>query len=182
MRPEGASAVYGPQKGATPAMVEVLDANLAHFAAIVERNLGVSIREIPGSGAAGGLGGGLVAFAGGRLEPGINLVIEAVNLRAHLAGADLCLTGEGALDDQSAFGKTAVGVGRLAHSLGCPVIALAGSIRPGAEATLGDGLPCLFLDMPRADQPRRGHGPRRRAIGRGDGTDRAHIPGGAEMV
>jgi glycerate kinase len=138
--PRGASAVYGPQKGATPAMVEVLDANLAHFAAIVERDLGISIRNIPGSGAAGGLGGGLVAFANGRLEPGINLVIEAVDLRARLEGADLCLTGEGALDDQSAFGKTAVGVGRLARSLGCPVLALAGSIGPGAEATLDQGL------------------------------------------
>ena len=146
--PRGASAVYGPQKGATPAMVEVLDANLAHFAAIVERDLGVSIREIPGSGAAGGLGGGLVAFAGGRLEPGINLVIEAVDLKGRLQGADLCLTGEGALDDQSAFGKTAVGVGRLARSLGCPTLALAGSIGPGAEATLDEGLDAYFSICP----------------------------------
>src|SRR5262249_22807190 len=147
--PRGASAVYGPQKGATPAMVETLDANLAHFAAIVERDLGVSIRDTPGSGAAGGLGGGLVAFAGGRLEPGINLVIEAVDLRNRLEGADLCLTGEGALDDQSAFGKTAVGVGRLARSLGCPVLALAGSIGPGAEATLDQGLHAHFSISPR---------------------------------
>ncbi len=146
--PSGASAVYGPQKGATPAMVAVLDANLAHFAAIVERDLGVSIRDLPGSGAAGGLGGGLVAFAGGRLEPGINLVIEAVDLKSRLEGADLCLTGEGALDDQSAFGKTAVGVGRLAHSLGCPAIALAGSIGPGAEVTLDQGLDAYFSICP----------------------------------
>ncbi len=146
--PRGASAVYGPQKGATPAMVAVLDANLAHFAAIVERDLGVAIRDIPGSGAAGGLGGGLVAFAGGRLEPGINLVIEAVDLRARLEGADLCLTGEGALDDQSAFGKTAVGVGRLARSLGCPALALAGSIGTGAEATLDQGLDAYFSICP----------------------------------
>ncbi len=146
--PRGASAVYGPQKGATPAMIEELDANLAHFAAIVERDLGVSIRDLPGSGAAGGLGGGLVAFAGGRLEPGINLVIEAVDLKARLEGADLCLTGEGALDDQSAFGKTAVGVGRLARSLDCPVLALAGSIGPGAEATLDHGLDAYFSICP----------------------------------
>ena len=146
--PKGASAVYGPQKGATPAMIGVLDANLAHFAAIVERDLGVSIRDLPGSGAAGGLGGGLVAFAGGRLEPGINLVIEAVDLRSRLQGADLCLTGEGALDDQSAFGKTAVGVGRLARSLGCPVLALAGSIGPGAESTLDHGLDAYFSICP----------------------------------
>jgi glycerate kinase len=144
----GASAVYGPQKGATPAMIEELDANLAHFAAIVERDLGIAIRDLPGSGAAGGLGGGLVAFAGGRLEPGINLVIEAVDLKGRLQDADLCLTGEGALDDQSAFGKTAVGVGRLARSLGCPVLALAGSIGSGAEATLEAGLDAYFSICP----------------------------------
>jgi glycerate kinase len=140
--------VYGPQKGATPAMIEDLDANLSHFAWVVERDLGVSIRDLPGSGAAGGLGGGLVAFAGGRLEPGINLVIEAVDLRARIEHADLCLTGEGALDDQSAFGKTAVGVGRLARSLGCPVLALAGSIGPGAEAALDQGLDAYFSICP----------------------------------
>jgi glycerate kinase len=146
--PRGASAVYGPQKGATPAMVEALDANLAHFAAIVARDLGVSIAEIPGSGAAGGLGGGLVAFAAGRLEKGINLIIEAVGLAGRLAGADLCLTGEGALDEQSAFGKTAVGVARLAHSLGCPTIALAGTIGPGAEAVLEEGIDAYFSICP----------------------------------
>jgi glycerate 2-kinase len=146
--PSGASAVYGPQKGATPAIAAQLDANLAHLAAIVERDLGVSIRDIPGSGAAGGLGGGLVAFAGGRLEPGINLVIEAVDLRGRLRGADLCLTGEGALDDQSAFGKTAVGVGRLARSLGCPALALAGSIGPGADVTLDHDLDAYFSICP----------------------------------
>ena len=117
---DGASAVYGPQKGATPEMVERLDRNLAHFAAIVERDLGVAIKDLPGSGAAGGLGGGLVAFAGGKLEPGIKLVIEAVKLAERLENADLCLTGEGAIDAQSAFGKTAVGVARLARSLRLP--------------------------------------------------------------
>lgn len=146
--PTGASAVYGPQKGATPEMVAELDANLSHFAAIVGRDLGVSIGDLPGSGAAGGLGGGLLAFAGGRLQPGIDLVIEAVDLRARLEGADLCLTGEGALDDQSAFGKTAVGVGRLARSLGCPVLALAGSIGPGAESTFDHGLDAYFSICP----------------------------------
>ena len=115
--PQGASAVYGPQKGASPAMVETLDRNLAHFAAIVERDLGVAIKDLPGSGAAGGLGGGLVAFAGGKLEPGVNLIIDAVKLAERLENADLCLTGEGAIDAQSAFGKTAVGVARLARSL-----------------------------------------------------------------
>ncbi len=146
--PRGASAVYGPQKGATPEMVQRLDRNLAHFADIVERDLDVAIRDIPGSGAAGGLGGGLVAFAGGRLEGGVNLVIEAVNLRERLLAADLCLTGEGALDGQSAFGKTAVGVARLAHSLGCPTLAIAGSIGPGAEAVLEQGIDAFFSICP----------------------------------
>lgn len=142
--PFGASAVYGPQKGATPEMVAVLDANLAHLASIVERDLGRSIRDLPGSGAAGGLGGGLVAFAGGKLKRGVDLIIDAVNLRARLEGADLCLTGEGALDAQSAFGKTAVGVAALARSLGCPTLALAGSIGRGAEAVLEHGIDAYF--------------------------------------
>ena len=146
--PAGASAVYGPQKGATPEMVAALDRNLAHFAAIVERDLGVAIKDQPGSGAAGGLGGGLVAFAGGKLEPGINLIIDAVNLAERLENADLCLTGEGAIDAQSAFGKTAVGVARLAHSLNCPVLALAGSIGPGAEAVLDHGIDAYFSICP----------------------------------
>ena len=146
--PRGASAVYGPQKGATPEMVARLDRNLGHFADIVARDLDVAVRDIPGSGAAGGLGGGLVAFAGGRLEGGVNLVIEAVNLRERLHAADLCLTGEGALDGQSAFGKTAVGVARLAHSLGCPTLAIAGSIGPGAEAVLEQGVDAYFSICP----------------------------------
>ncbi len=108
------------------------------------RDLGISIADIPGSGAAGGLGGGLVAFAAGRLETGVNLVIDAVDLAKRLDGADLCLTGEGALDEQSTFGKTAVGVARLAHSLGCPTVALAGTIGPGAEAALEQGIDAYF--------------------------------------
>jgi glycerate 2-kinase len=146
--PRGASAVYGPQKGATATMVQELDRNLAHFAAIVERDLGVSILDLPGSGAAGGLGGGLVAFAGGRLEAGVKLIIEAVNLKNRLRGADLCLTGEGALDAQSAYGKTAVGVASVAHALGCPTIVLAGTIGLGAEAVLEHGVDAYFSICP----------------------------------
>jgi glycerate 2-kinase len=146
--PTGASNVYGPQKGASPEMVENLDRNLAHFATIVERDLGLAIKDQPGSGAAGGLGAGLVAFAGGKLEPGIKLVIEAVKLAARLEAADLCLTGEGAIDAQSAFGKTAVGVAQLARSLNCPVLALAGSIGAGAEAVLEQGVDAFFSICP----------------------------------
>ena len=125
-------------------MVRALDANLAHFATIVERDLGASICDLPGSGAAGGLGGGLVAFANGKLQRGVDLIIDAVKLRERLTSADLCLTGEGAIDAQSAFGKTAVGVGRLARSLGCPTLALVGSIGPGAEAVLKEGIDAYF--------------------------------------
>ena len=146
--PRGASAVYGPQKGADPAMVDALDRNLGHLADVIERDLGRSIRELPGAGAAGGLGGGLVAFAGGRLEPGIDLVIEAVGLADRLRGAGLCLTGEGAIDASSAFGKTAVGVARLARSLGCPTLALCGAIGPGADAVLDEGIDACFSICP----------------------------------
>ena len=162
------------RKGATPAMVETLDRNLAHFAAIVERDLGVAIKDLPGSGAAGGLGGGLVAFAGGKLEPGVDLVIEAVKLAERLEDADLCLTGEGAIDDQSAFGKTAVGVARLARSLRCPTLALAGSIGPGAEAVLEHGIDAYFSICPGPIEPRAGDRPGRRAARTGD---RAGGPG-----
>lgn len=138
--PAGASAVYGPQKGATPEMVARLDAALAHYARVVARDLGRDVAGLPGAGAAGGLGAGLVAFAGGVLTPGIDLVIAAVGLADRLRGADLCLTGEGALDASSAFGKTAVGVARLSRSLGVPCLALAGSIGDGAEAVLDEGI------------------------------------------
>jgi glycerate 2-kinase len=146
--PRGASAVYGPQKGAGPAMVALLDANLDRFARIVARDLGRAIRDLPGAGAAGGLGGGLVAFASGRLEPGVSLVIDAVGLADRLRGADLCLTGEGAIDASSAFGKTAVGVARLARALGCPTLALAGTIGPGAAAVLDQGIDAYFSICP----------------------------------
>jgi glycerate 2-kinase len=142
--PQGASAVYGPQKGATPAMVRELDRALDHFAEIVARDLGAAIRDLPGAGAAGGLGGGLVAFAGGRLERGIDLVIDAVGLADRLRGATLCLTGEGSLDGSSAFGKTAVGVARLARRLGCPTLALAGTIGAGASAVHDLGIDAYF--------------------------------------
>ena len=107
-----------------------------------------SIRDLPGAGAAGGLGGGLVAFASGTLEPGVALVLGAVGLADRLRDADLCLTGEGAIDASSAFGKTAVGVARLARSLGCPTLALAGTIGPGAEAVLDEGIDAYFSICP----------------------------------
>ena len=114
--PNGASAVYGPQKGATPAMVQELDAALGHFAAIVKRDVGASIRYVSGAGAAGGLGGGLIAFLGGRLERGVDIVLGVLKLEEQLKGADLVITGEGCMDFQTVFDKAPVGVARRAAS------------------------------------------------------------------
>ena len=136
----GASSVFGPQKGATPEMVARLDRNLAHLADVMARDLGREVRDLPGAGAAGGLGAGLMAFAGATLEPGVDLVARAVGLEAVIQGADLVLTGEGAIDGSSASGKTAVGVARIARGLGVPCIGLAGGIGPGADAVLTLGI------------------------------------------
>ena len=135
-------------------MVETLDRNLAHFASIVERDLGVAIKDLPGSGAAGGLGGGLVAFAGGKLSPGIELVIKAVDLASRLENADLCLTGEGSIDGQSAFGKTAVGVARLARSLRLPGAGPGRLDRSRRSSRSRARNRRLFLDLSRPDRAR----------------------------
>ncbi|MEJ2660758.1 MAG: glycerate kinase, partial [Desulfobacteraceae bacterium] len=135
---------YGPQKGATPAMVAVLDANLANFARRVELDLGRSIEAVPGAGAAGGMGGALLAFLEARLRPGVEIVLDAIDLKNLLRGADLVITGEGRIDGQSVYGKTPVGVGRIARQQGVPVIALAGSLGPGAEDVLDCGIQALF--------------------------------------
>ena len=113
--PAGASAVYGPQKGASPEDVALLDRALAHFAAVVHRDLGIDLRDTPGAGAAGGLGAGLIAFLGARLRPGVEVVMEAVGLRDRIRDADLVITGEGKLDGQSLRGKTVAGVLRAAE-------------------------------------------------------------------
>ncbi len=126
--PVGASAVYGPQKGATPEMVERLDAALAHLAAVVRRDLGVEIDAIPGAGAAGGLGGGMIGFLGGHLEAGVDIVLQTVGLEGRLEGADLVITGEGSVDYQTVYNKAPIGVARLAKARGIPVVAIAGSL------------------------------------------------------
>ena len=132
--PLGASAVYGPQKGADAEAVRELDAALARFAAVVERDLGKSIADIPGAGSAGGAGAGLIAFLDATLEPGAPLVVEAAGLDAALHGAGLVITGEGRVDEQTAYGKAPGEVARRAHAAGIPVLLLAGSKGPGWEA------------------------------------------------
>lgn len=146
--PLGASRVFGPQKGASPEQVDRLDANLAHLAAIIRRDLGVDVLDLPGGGAAGGLGAGLVAFAGATLRPGVDLLIEALGLRSRLMAADLCITGEGCLDASSAAGKTVCGVVGLARDLGVPSLVLAGTVGPGAASILERGATAYFPICP----------------------------------
>ncbi len=129
--PEGASAVYGPQKGATPEMVEQLDAALANFAEVVKRDLGADVNDVPGSGAAGGLGGGIMAFLDGRLRPGVDIVLDTVDLASRLDGADLIITGEGCMDFQTVYNKAPIGVARLAGERDIPVIGVSGSLGAG---------------------------------------------------
>jgi glycerate kinase len=124
--PLGASAVYGPQKGASPENVAVLDRALAHYAAVIHRDLGIDVRDVPGAGAAGGLGAGLIVFLGARLRPGAEVVMEAVGLERRLERADLVVTGEGTFDEQSLRGKAPGAVLTLARAHGVPAVVLCG--------------------------------------------------------
>ncbi len=126
--PGGASAVYGPQKGATPAIVAELDAALANYAQIIEHDLNKSVRDVPGAGAAGGLGAGLLAFLNAELRPGAQIVLEAVGLEKLMHKADLVITAEGRLDNQTAYGKSVGAVAALAKKYHLPVLAIAGSL------------------------------------------------------
>jgi glycerate kinase len=124
--PSGASAVYGPQKGASPDDVALLDRALGHLAAVVQRDLGVDLREEPGAGAAGGLGFGLLAFCGARLRPGVEVVMDAVGLPQRIVEADLVITGEGSLDEQSLHGKVPAGVLAVCELAGVPAAIVCG--------------------------------------------------------
>jgi glycerate 2-kinase len=146
----GASAVFGPQKGATPDMVKQLDRNLAHYAAIIEKEMDIHIQNVPGAGAAGGLGGGLLAFLSAELKPGVDIVIEATQLESYIKNADLVITGEGRIDGQTIYGKTPIGVAKTAKKHSVPVIAIAGSIGAGSEAVYEHGISALFSVVPGA--------------------------------
>ena len=146
--PQGASQVYGPQKGASETDVTQLDTALRHFAGIIQRDLGVTVLDTPGAGAAGGLGAGLLAFAGASIQRGIALVIEATRLEERIQQADLVLTGEGRIDGQTASGKTPFGVAQLARRANVPVIVFGGSLAPGYEALYASGIDVLMPICP----------------------------------
>jgi glycerate kinase len=142
--PDGASRVYGPQKGADATMVKKLDGNLAAFAELIRDQLGKDIDRIPGSGAAGGLGAGLIAFLGGELVEGVPAIADRIGLEEEVKWADLVITGEGALDFQTRFGKTPFGVARMARAHNKPVIAVAGTLGEGAETLYDMGFDAIL--------------------------------------
>jgi glycerate kinase len=145
----GASAIFGPQKGATPAMVAQLDASLAHYADIVAAECGSDRRELAGAGAGGGIALAMVVFLQGRLRPGIEIVTEAVRLDDAVRGADLVVTGEGRIDGQTVNGKTPIGVARVAAIHGVPVVAIGGGLAPDAGAVHAHGIDAVFAAVSR---------------------------------
>ena len=138
--PRGASAVYGPQKGASPEVVVELDQALEHLSRVINRNLGVDVRDQPGAGAAGGLGAGLIAFVNAEVVSGIELVCQVLGLEKHLEGADLVITAEGRVDSSTIYDKAPAGVARLAKARGIPVIAMAGTLGPGYQEVYQHGI------------------------------------------
>lgn len=145
---KGASAIFGPQKGATPEMVRILDSNLSHFASVLEKDLGKKICNLPGAGAAGGLGGGLVAFLNAQLTSGIEIVTQATRLEEIVYDADLVITGKGKIDGQSFRGKVPIGVARIAKQFNIPVIAIVGSIGHDCELLHTHGIDVVFSIVP----------------------------------
>ena len=148
----GASAVFGPQKGATKAMVGQLDAALRNFADVARRATGRDVAEQPGAGAAGGLGAGLLFFTPARLRPGVDIVLSAVGFAELVKDAAFVITGEGRTDFQTAFGKAPVGVAKLAKRFAVPVFCLSGSLGEGADEVLAQGVDAVLsiCDKPMA--------------------------------
>ncbi|HHG8772756.1 TPA: glycerate kinase [Raoultella planticola] len=142
--PEGATAVFGPQKGATAEMIVRLDRALEHFAQIIQRDLAVDVLQLEGGGAAGGMGAALYAFCGARLRPGIEIVTDALHLADRVADADLVITGEGRIDSQTIHGKVPVGVAKVAKYYNVPVIGIAGSLTADVGIVHQHGLDAVF--------------------------------------
>lgn len=148
--PTGASAVFGPQKGASKDDVATLDAALAHFAQVIDSQLGVAVNDVPGAGAAGGIGAALKGFLNAEFRPGIAIVIEQSGLDAAAQWADVVFTGEGSIDFQTKFGKTPAGVAETAKRHGKPVIAVAGHIGTGIDELHEVGIDAVFGIAPGA--------------------------------
>jgi adenosine deaminase len=143
--PSGATCIYGPQKGATPEMINVLEKNLSHFAGILESTMGTNYADIPGAGAAGGLGVGLLAFCKAEIVPGFELISKLTELEKHIRQADWVFTAEGKIDSQTAFGKTISGIAGHGKEHQVPVIALAGMVKDDLSALYDQGLGAAFV-------------------------------------
>ena len=142
--PKGAARIYGPQKGATPEIIEELDKSLAHFAETIKRDLNKDVKDMPGAGAAGGLGAGLMAFLDAELKPGIEIMIEIVKLEQAIKDADLVITGEGKIDSQTIYGKAPIGVAKIAKKYNIPVIAVAAIVGDDADIVHKYGINTLI--------------------------------------
>ena len=142
--PQGASRIYGPQKGATPEMIKKLDESLSYFAELIKRDLNKDVKDIPGAGAAGGLGASLMAFLDAELRPGIEIMIEIVKLEQAIQDADLVITGEGKIDSQTIYGKAPIGVAKIAKKYNIPVIAVAAIIGDDADIVHQYGINTLI--------------------------------------
>jgi len=146
----GSAAVFGPQKGATPEMVKVLNANLTHYAAVIKATLGKDLADFPGAGAAGGLGAGLLAFTDANMEKGVEIVVRETHLKERAANADYAFTGEGAIDFQTQYGKTPMGTAQAvkAASPNAKVIGVAGNVGAGIDQLYDLGIDAIFGILP----------------------------------
>ncbi|PHO07557.1 glycerate kinase [Thermoanaerobacterium thermosaccharolyticum] len=146
----GASAVYGPQKGATPEMVEILDRNLKHYSSVIKETLGKDFSDVPGAGAAGGLGFSLMAFLNAKIRSGIDIVMEASNIDEKVKSCDIVITGEGNTDFQTAYGKAPAGIARIAKKYGKPVVILSGGLGKNYKDLYDIGVTSMFsiVDKP----------------------------------
>ena len=147
---KGASHIFGPQKGATPAMVAELDQHLAHYAAIIKRDLAIDVKDMAGAGAAGGMGAALLGLFNAQLRSGIEIVIDAVHLGDIIKDADLVITGEGRIDSQTIHGKTPIGVARTAKKYHKPVIGISGCLSQDCGVVYDHGIDAVFSVVPAA--------------------------------
>jgi glycerate kinase len=150
---KGASATFGPQKGATDADIRLLDQNLSHYGDLIRQQIGPDVVRKSGSGAAGGMGAAFLAFTHAKLQSGVDIVLETVNLKSKLEGADLVVTGEGRIDWQTVHGKAPMGVASLAKRFDLPVLALAGCVGENYQAAYQCGIDAIFTAVPRALDP-----------------------------